>query len=175
MEHPTRELYLRDMIWGGVWGALALVLPLIFHPLGLGIHLMPMFAPLLVAALTLHVQTSLILCLIVPLLSSFLTGMPPLFPPIAFLMITELVAMTAWTAWGYRRKRWNVYAVLILAFVVQRAVRVLFIFAVGMVFELPGNWMLAPALLWGLPGAVIQVILLPGLIGMLKKEGYGEM
>jgi len=172
MKHKSQELYFRDMIWGSVWGALALILPFLFHPFGLGSHLMPMFAPLLIAALTLDLRVSLTLALTVPLISSFLTGMPPLLPPIALMMILEAVLMMIWVSVTFRRYRWNIYPVLIGSFLVQRVARMVFILGVVFLIDLPPRWLLGAALLWGLPGAVIQVVLIPRVIKHLQRGHY---
>jgi hypothetical protein len=157
------------MIWGGVWGALGLVLPLLLHPLGLGSLLMPMFLPLLIAAGTLRLQVSLTLSVAVPLISSLLTGMPPLFPPVAFMMMLEALVMSLWLDWSYRRRSWNLTAALIAAFLLQRAVRVIFVLVLGRFIILPENWLIVPALIWGYPGALVQIGVIPWIIKELKR------
>ncbi len=168
-DYPT-DFYIRDMVWGGVWGALALFLPILFHPFGLGSHLMPMFLPLLIAGCTLHLRTSLILSVSIPLISSLFTGMPPLYPPIAIMMILEASAMNLWLFWAYRKKGWNIYFVLIAAFIIQRGVRVIFVLAAKEVIDIPGSWLLIPVLLWGLPGVVIQTALIPWILPKIKEQ-----
>jgi len=170
MKHHQKELYIRDMVWGGVWGALALFLPIIFHPFGLGSHLMPMFLPLLIAGCTLHLRTGLILSVSIPLISSLFTGMPPLYPPIAILMILEASAMNLWLFWAYRKKGWNIFFSLITAFIIQRGVRMIFILIAQQFLSLPGSWLLIPALLWGLPGVILQTALIPWIIKKIKEQ-----
>ena len=160
------------MIWGSVWGALALFLPMLLHPFGLGSHLMPMFAPLLIAALTLDLKVSLTLALTIPLISSLLTGMPPLFPPIALMMVLEAILMVIWIRATFQKFRWNIYPVLIGAFLVQRAARVIFIVAAAPLIDLPAGWLLGPVVIWGLPGAVIQAVLLPRVVRWLERGHY---
>ncbi len=161
MSEDSARSHIRDMVWGSVWGALALLLPMLFHPLGLGSHLMPMFAPLLLAALTLRPRTSLTLAVLIPPLSGFLTGMPPLLPPVAAMMSLEGLLMVSWLGFAFRRQRWNIYFCLAAAFILQRAARVLFILLAGAWMELPAGWLASAALVWGLPGAVLQTGLLP--------------
>jgi hypothetical protein len=175
MRAESDRLYLRDLIWGGLWGALALFLPLLFHPFGLGVHLMPMFLPLLIAAGTLRLSTALILAVVIPLLSGAATGMPPLYPPVAFLMVLEGAAMVLWTGVVYRRRGWNLYLCLVAAFVIQRLVRVGFIFLARELVEIPAGWLLVPALLWGLPGAALQTAVIPPVVGKIEERfGGGE-
>jgi len=170
MKNHKKDLYIRDMVWGGVWGALALFLPILFHPFGLGSHLMPMFLPLLIAGCTLHLRTSLILSVSIPLISSLFTGMPPLYPPIAILMIMEALAMNLWLFWAYRKKGWNIFFALIVAFLIQRAVRMIFLLIAQQFISLPGSWLLIPALLWGLPGVVLQTALIPWILPKIKDQ-----
>lgn len=170
MAARTDRLYLRDLIWGGLWGALALFLPLLLHPFGLGVHLMPMFLPLLIVACTLRLSTALILSVAIPLLSGLATGMPPLYPPVALLMVLEGTVMTLWLAGSYRRWRWNLYLSLAVAFLLQRLVRIGFILLARELVELPVGWLMIPALLWGLPGAVLQTALIPPVVLKIRER-----
>jgi len=170
MPERTDRLYLRDLIWGGLWGALALFLPLLLHPFGLGVHLMPMFLPLLIAACTLRLSTALILAVAIPLLSGAATGMPPLYPPVALLMVLEGTVMVLWLAGTYRRLGWNPYLCLSGAFLLQRLVRVGFILLAREVAELPAGWLIVPALVWGLPGAVLQTVLIPPVVAKIEER-----
>ena len=168
---PEIRRHIHDMIWGGVWGALGLVLPLLLHPFGLGSLLMPIFLPLLIAAGTLRLQVGLTLALAVPLISSLLTGMPPIFPPIVFMMMLEAFFMALWLYWSYQKNHWNLTASLILTFIIQRAVRVVFIIALGRFMSLPESWLIIPALIWGYPGALIQIGMIPWIIKELERSG----
>ncbi|MFH1037956.1 MAG: hypothetical protein V1789_04700 [PVC group bacterium] len=163
-------MYIRDMIWGGVWGALALFLPLLLHPFGLGSHLMPMFLPLLVAGCTLQLRTGIVLAVSIPLISSLFTGMPPFYPPLAVLMVLEAVSMNIWLFWSYRKRRWNIHFSLIVAFLIQRVVRVLFILAAREIVPLPAAWLFIPALIWGVPGAVIQTGVIPWVVRVIEVQ-----
>jgi len=83
----------RDLTLGGLFGALALVLPVIFHAVGLGQVFLPMYLPVLALGLLASWEVALLAGLMVPLLSAALSGMPPL--PIAPLMVVELAALGA--------------------------------------------------------------------------------
>jgi hypothetical protein len=96
--------------------------------------------------------------------------MPPLYPPIAIMMVLEALAMNLWLFWAYRKKGWNIYFVLIIAFIIQRGVRVIFILAAQKFLDLPGSWLLIPVLLWGLPGVVIQTVLIPWILPRIKEQ-----
>lgn len=166
----TSREKIRDMIWGGIWGALALLLPIIFHPLGLGKEFMPMFIPMLVAGFTLRFRVTLILSLLIPLLSSFLTGMPSLYPPIAPLMCLEFIAMTQIAYWTYQKMKWNIFSSLILGFLVDRVLLGLYILVLANIFHLPGEWLIWPALVKNIPGIILNFITVPVLVSQLKLK-----
>jgi hypothetical protein len=75
----------------GVLSALGIALPVLFHMVGLGRVFLPMHLPVLVAGLVLRPRIAWTVGMVVPLLSSFLTGMPPM--PLAILMAVELVIL----------------------------------------------------------------------------------
>lgn len=157
------DFSVRDMIWGGVWGALALLLPLLLHPFGLGPYLMPMFLPLLIAGCTLYLRVSLVLALTVPLISSLLTGMPPLYP-VSFIMIVEGFLMISWLYWSYQKRKQNIYFSLIVSFLLQRGAMLLYLFI--------GREVLVTALIFSLPGVVAQLILIPWILKIMARQGY---
>jgi len=151
------------MIWGGLWGALALILPLLLHPFGLGQYLMPMFLPLLIAGCTLNLRASLVLALTVPPLSSLLTGMPPLYP-VSLIMMVEGAMMVSWLFWSRRKKKHNIYFSLIVAFLLQRLAMLLYLFISPEV--------LLTALVFSLPGAAAQLIIIPWILKIMTEKGY---
>ncbi len=152
-----------DMIWGGVWGALGLLLPILLHPFGLGPYLMPIFLPLLIAGCTLHLRVSLVLAATLPLISSLLIGMPPLYPA-ALIMILEGALMMVWLSWSYRKRAHNIYFALAAALVIQRLAM--------LPYALISRELYVTILVGSLPGAVLQLILVPWVIELLKKGGY---
>jgi len=160
---------IKDMVWGGIWGALALLLPLIFHALGLGATFMPMFFPILVAGFTLQWRITLVLSLLIPFISSFTTGMPPLYPPIAPLMCLEFAAMTQIAYWTHQKMRWNIFLSLSLAFLTERGILILYVLAMSDVFHLPGEWLVWPALIKNIPGIILNFIVVPILVKGLDR------
>jgi len=164
------KIKIRHMIWGGIWGALALILPVIFHALGLGSLFMPMFIPILVAGYTLHWQVTLILSLLIPFLSSFLTGMPPMYPPITPLMCLEFAVMTQIAYWTYQKMKWNIFFSLSLGFLVERGILVLYILFLSNIFHLPGEWLIWPAMIKNIPGIILNFIAVPILVTKIKTK-----
>lgn len=92
-ESRRRLFEARDLALGGLLGALAFVLPIAFHAAGPGAGpiFLPMYYPILALGLLASWEVALLVGIIVPVLSSLLTGMPP--PPTAALMVCELAAL----------------------------------------------------------------------------------
>ena len=98
-----------DWLLGGLFLALAIALPLAFHLVGMGSTFLPMFYPVVLAGFLLRLQVSVLVGILAPLLSAALTGMPPLYPPVAFIMVLELLVMTALPWMFFQRLRLNIY------------------------------------------------------------------
>ncbi|MFP4016439.1 MAG: ECF transporter S component, partial [Halanaerobiales bacterium] len=108
--------------------------------------------------------------IITPLLSSFFTGMPPVLPTLP-IMIVELAFYGLLT--GYLSRKYNVYMTLITSMLIGRVGAGLVVSAMVHIlnFRLPANPLIY---IWGtittgLPGIVIQLILIPLLYKYLKN------
>jgi hypothetical protein len=73
-----------------IFSAFAVILPLIFHLIGLGAIFMPMYLPLAIGAFMMNRSNAFIAGAVTPLVSSIMTGMPPLYPPIAVIVSFQL-------------------------------------------------------------------------------------
>ena len=82
MKKPTT----RDLILAALFVALGLLLPVMFHAIGAGPVMLPMHIPVLLCGFICGWQYGAICGLIVPLLSSVITGMPPIFPTAPAMM-----------------------------------------------------------------------------------------
>lgn len=150
--------------------ALGLVLPTLFHMIGAGSVFLPMHIPVLLCGLLFGWQYGAVCGLIVPLLSSFLTQMPPLFPT-AVAMMFELCAYGVLTGVFYRKLRWNVYPALIAAMLGGRAVSGL---ANAVLMNASGkpygfSAFLSASFVTAVPGIILQIVLVPLLILALEK------
>ncbi|MGB9619107.1 MAG: ECF transporter S component, partial [Armatimonadota bacterium] len=68
----------RDLALGGLFGATGVALPIVFHAVGLGKAFLPMHLPVLVCGLLISPTVAFAVGVVTPLVSSVLTGMPPL-------------------------------------------------------------------------------------------------
>jgi riboflavin transporter FmnP len=158
----------RKTIYAGVFIALGVLLPMVFHMAGLGGSVfLPMHLPVLLAGLALGPGAGLSVGLLTPVLSFALTGMPPLSPPILPMMVAELAAyggVAGWLARGRKEAGATLLATL-GALVAGRVV-------LGAVAWVAGTWFgfqaspipyVLGSVVTGLPGIVLQVVALPVL------------
>ena len=72
-----------------------MLLPVLFHLVHLGRVFMPMYLPLVTLAFLVRPLPAATTALLAPVLSGAVTGMPPLYPPVAAFMSIELSFMAA--------------------------------------------------------------------------------
>ena len=153
---------------GALCVALGVLLPLVTHSIGAGTVLLPMHLPVLLCGFLCGSLYGLACGVLVPVLNCVLTGMPVAYPMLPILTC-ELCVYGVLSGVFYRktplwRKPFGIYAALLLTMVCGRA-------AYG------GAWaalfFLNPALkaptviaavVAGLPGIAVQLILLPPLV-----------
>jgi hypothetical protein len=168
----------------GVGAASGVVLPALFHAVGLGPVFLPMHLPVLVAGAVAGWQAGLLCGVGLPWLNHLLTGSPPLVPPVAPLMSVELAAYG--TAAGVLRPRFTRAAAeprldplggwarevgwLLAALLVGRVALGLAAVALGPALGLrvPPAVYVWSALVTGAPGIALQVVLVPVVVRRLS-------
>ena len=121
IESQCRLFEARDLALGGLFGALAIVIPVAFHALGggLGSAFLPMYYPILALGLLSSWQVAFLVGMMAPVLSMAFTGMPP--PPVAVIMICELAALGA-IASLMRSCRLSIWPSALIAMIISRVV-----------------------------------------------------
>lgn len=163
----------KRMVYGGVLIALGVVLPQLFHIFGpqAGQMFLPMHIPVLLAGLLIGPYWGLAVGLISPILSSVITGMPPI--PMLYFMLFELVTYAVVA--GLLSGKMNIYFVLIITLICGRAVNGLAMILAVNLFSLSFPFANTAAffggIVKGLPGIAIQLVLIPPIIFALKKGG----
>lgn len=155
----------REGLTAGAFGAAALLLPFLFHLLQLGHVFMPMYLPLVALAFYVAPAAAATTALLVPLLSSALTGMPPMYPPVAPIMAIELSVMAG--AIGIVRKRWHglpVLAVLVPILVAGRVLHVGLVYVASLAMDLPAGFLAGVSVLSGWPGVILMIVVIPALL-----------
>ena len=176
---------LRMLAESGLWLAGAVLLPVALHPLGAGPVLLPMHLPVLLAAAFTGPLLAGSVGLLAPMLSHVLTGMPPLVPPVAPLMSVELGAYGVVGGWLHRRlcavpsspgspgcRFWiSEYAWLLGTMAAGRLALGVAAQTLGPVLGLrmPGWTYVVGAVVSGLPGILVQLVVVPVAVGRLSR------
>lgn len=159
-----------DLLLGGLFLALALVFPFIFHVTGLGSSFLPMFYPIIMAGFLISFPVAAFVGIISPLVSALISGMPPFFPPVAFIMMVEGFILAGIPAILYQRYKVNVWITLILTIFVDRITLFGLVFVASKLLQLPEDFLGLVLVVQGVPGIVVILIVVPVLIKNLQKR-----
>lgn len=155
----------RELAYCGLFGAGALLLPVLFHVVNLGKALMPMYLPLVALAFFVRPAPAIVTALLVPILSGAVTGMPPFFPPVAPCMAVELAVMAGGISTaGQRWPEASPWAVLIPVLLLGRVVYAGLIYACALVIDLPAPFMAGLSFVSGWPGLLLMMIVVPSVV-----------
>ncbi len=157
--------------------ALAILLPLAFHAFGIGGRvLLPMHLPVLLAGFLVGPLGGVLVGILAPGLSYLLTGMPPTYA--VPLMSLELPMYGLVAGVAYNRLHLNVYVALLAAMIVGRLMFGLGLFVLGLFMQLPYTaatfFSTGGAIVAGLPGIIVQLILVPILVASLRRKRRSE-
>lgn len=129
-----------------------------------------MFFPIALLGFLVPPVTAATVGFVAPILSSLLTGMPPLYPPIAPMMAVEGLILGGTIALLHKRTTLGIYTPLIAAILFQRLVMAITVFLIAPLFHLPSAVFSAGMLISGIPGVVLQIIAVPPLVIYLKPR-----
>lgn len=169
----------RRLVWAGLFTAVGLLLPYFTsHMFGIpGTVLLPMHIPVFIIGFICGTDYGAICGLVIPILSSLLTGMPAAFPMLP-IMAGELMVYGLISGLLYR-KTGKVYLSMIPAMICGRLIY-------GIIFAaltLAGGEALralsvSAAFINGLPGIVIQLVIIPVIVkaiaGYQRSVGAGD-
>lgn len=150
----------RRVAVGGLFLALALALPFLFHLLGMGKFFLPMFLPVLTLGFLADWKTASLVGALAPLASSLLTGMPPIVPT-AFLMTMELALLGGLASLLYNRFRWGLWPSLITTIAAVQAAGFVLHFLLAELFLIPGVIYGLVSFVSTLPGIALQLVVVP--------------
>ena len=163
----------REFSLAGLLGALGLMLPVGFHALGWGGKVfLPMHLPIVVAGFLVSPATAISLGVAVPFLSSVLTGMPPLAPPIAPLMALELAAKAGTASLLYRSLRAPMCLALPRAIVADWAVLALAVSLAAGFFAIKTgafHYVLVATVV-SVPGTMLQLVTVPLAVLAIERR-----
>ncbi|MBU1099759.1 MAG: ECF transporter S component [Bacteroidetes bacterium] len=155
------EKELRQLPLTALFIAIGIVLPQLFHLLGLGSIFLPMFLPVYLAALFLSLKYSILVALLTPTISFLITGMPPIVPPILLLMLLEL-SVGVLIIWGlYIWKKADIFLTLAIAIFGGRIIYFFFV-SIGLDWLGYESYAFPLAMTFkGFPGIILQLTLIP--------------
>jgi len=161
----------RDLALCGVFGAMGMLLPVVFHMLQLGKMFMPMYLPLVTLAFFVRPVATGITAFAVPLLSALLTGMPPFFPPVAVIMAVELSIMAVVIAAIHGlRPGLPTLAVLIPVLLLGRILGLGMVYGMAVIIDLPPTFVAAASLISGWPGIILMMVVIPPLVRLVQNN-----
>jgi len=163
MKSTTRQI---TMI--ALFLALCIVVPVLFHFVGAGAVFLPMFIPIILAGFLIEFPSAILVGLLGPWLSSFITGMPPLFPT-ALIMSVEGLTVAGIVSYLYHKKQLSFWICLITGILIERISLVIMGFTIAPLLGLPGGLFSIYKLTESLPGMLLQLILVPIILNMLWK------
>ena len=163
----------KKLVYTAAFLALAMVFPSIFHLLSLpGQVFLPMHLPVFLAALTLGPISGLIIGVLAPVLTSLITGMPPMIPMVP-IMALELAAYGYFAGLIYDKYQKNVFLPLIAAMLIGRVVAGITAFAVYSIFGMEQVNILTfitGSIVKGLPGIILILVAVPLLHKWMPED-----
>ena len=176
---------IKKLVLSAMFMAIGLVLPFITGQIQqIGSMLLPMHIPVLFCGLICGWQYGAVVGFVLPLLRYALFGMPPIFPTGVSMsfelavygavigLIMQQLSKRNTTDSGKNYVR-NLYLALIGAMLAGRIVwgLVRFILARATMQPFTMEMFMAGAFLTAIPGIIVQLILIPGIMAALKRVG----
>ncbi len=171
-----RRNYGKRVVIAGFLLAIGVIVPYLFHTSTIpGTVFLPMHIPVLLGGFLLPPHLAFMLGALTPILNSLVSGMPPIFP-MALIMTVELGFYGLITSLLYRKLKAPSILTLLISMLVGRIMAGVMVFLLAIFFS--GD--LAPAFLdpiafisagvvTGLPGIIIQLILIPILVYSIMR------
>ncbi len=167
---PQRRPFpLREASRAALVTALGLALPVVFHAVHLGSMFLPMFHPILAGAFFLPPAWAACAGAATPLLSALVTGLPPLFPPVAVWMAVELGAMAGIASVLSRGTRLPVVAILAISLVAGRVIFLTEVTLTAQWLDLPADLLAGLSFLAGWPGLILCLAVVPPAVAALRS------
>ncbi|KPL03914.1 MAG: hypothetical protein AMJ90_02685 [candidate division Zixibacteria bacterium SM23_73_2] len=151
--------------------ALGLILPILFHQFALaGRIFLPMHIPVFLAGIFVGPLSGVVVGILSPVISFFLTGMPPAYAVPLMAMELPVYGLII----GLLAKRLPLILALVVSMILGRAGFALGLLILGLFLNMPYglSTFLKVSFVVGFPGIVIQLILIPLLVkGIGGKVG----
>jgi hypothetical protein len=163
---------LRSIVMSAVMAAFGIILPIVFHMVGLGNKFLPMLLPILLNGFLSLLPWAALTGALVPVAGGLFTGMPPFYPPIALVMSIEGAIMAAAAAVIYRISKPRIWPALVVAVALDRVVSAALMGLIAGRFGLPPAVISTASLIQGLPGVALQLVVVPLVVrGLRARKG----
>ncbi|MDK2563101.1 ECF transporter S component [Romboutsia sedimentorum] len=161
----------KKIVLSGLFIAFGIIVPMIFHTVNLaGSIFLPMHIPVLIAGFLLGPLYGGIVGALTPILSSFMTGMPPLVPVMP-IMVFELCAYGIITGFLFGKTK-NTYISLVGAMIGGRLFAVVGAFLVSLTIapQVSPLMFVFGSLAKAIPGMIVQIVFIPILVKFMTKN-----
>lgn len=175
-----KNKHLQQLAFSGVMLALALLLPFISAAnTELGNMLSPMHLPIMLCGFVCGWKYGLVIGASAPFLRMFIISMPPIHKavPMAFeLAVYGAICGILYNV--FKKKFYGTYITLVVAMIAGRIVHALVKFSLAKlaIFDKLNSFALGAymteSVLQAWPGILLQLLLVPALVAILKKSGY---
>ncbi|ORT99318.1 hypothetical protein D081_2047 [Anaerovibrio sp. JC8] len=158
----------KKTVFAGFFVALGVLLPIAFHAFGPVARIIsPMHIPVFMGGLILGPIYGLIVGVATPIISSLLTGMPPVMPMLP-MMVAELGVYGLVS--GLLSRKLNLWLAMLGAIVCGRAMIVVVLMLFGELLQIKADpftyvW---GGIMTGAPGIILQLLLIPFIVKRLK-------
>ncbi|WP_100065640.1 ECF transporter S component [Miniphocaeibacter massiliensis] len=161
----------KNLVYSALLLSLGIILPSLTHTLGpLGTVVLPMHIPVFLSGIIIGPMYGACIGLMLPLLNHFILGMPPI--PMLYIMIFELLTYGIISGLVFRKTN-NVLISLLVSMISGRIVGALIAFILFYILGLskisPVFWIYG-SIITGLPGIIIQLILIPIISNVIIKN-----
>jgi len=168
-----QKLTIRKIALGGLFLALAVLFPQVFHLIGgpaAGKIFLPMHIPVMLAGFFAGPTIGVITGVISPLLSFLITSMP--MPPMLYFMVIELGGYGLATGFLFRKLKLNIYVSLIISMIFGRLLYGAAILAAVHVLKIniPPSINVLGAVTAGIPGLIIQIVFIPAVVYLVERR-----
>ncbi|HHV97457.1 MAG TPA: ECF transporter S component [Clostridiaceae bacterium] len=168
-----QKLTIRKIALGGLFLALAVLFPQVFHLIGgpaAGRIFLPMHIPVMLAGFFAGPTIGVITGIISPLLSFLITSMP--MPPMLYFMVIELGGYGLAAGFLFRKLKLNIYVSLIISMIFGRLLYGAAILTAVHVLKIniPPSISVFGAVTAGIPGLIIQIIFIPAVVYLVERR-----
>lgn len=162
----------RKLTLSGLFIALSIFFPLIFHSVGLGIVFLPMLWPVAAGAFFLPVAHAGIVGIFSPTISMLLTGMPPI--PMYYIVCIELMLLGSFTSALYLHTRLGIFLSLLAGLFASQLGQYLAVLPLAPLLGLPSRFSGYLMVMKGVPGLASMLILIPLIVAKIKHKSFGR-